>query len=190
MRVGIYIRLQTLALDGTDARVLQEATSDREKIILRVATFDEKKEEETLKQGKTMSDDELKTWLEGKTERDKHMMQAYDPARIALRIGALLLAEGQFDPEQWKDDYLKDFTIGDNLLGPIYEADKAMRWKGEKEGEWKPIEDPAVKTELTRVIQAEADAIATIENEAFNRTIGAATFIKAKPRRVGPIHQA
>ncbi len=155
MRVGVYIRLQTLALDGTDARVLQQAISDREKITLLVATFDEKKAEESLKQGKTLTDEELNKWFEGKSEREKQMMQAYDSPRTQLRFGALLTAEGQFDPEQWKDDHLKDFTIGDNQMGPVYEAEKATRFKTDKEGEWKPIDDPAVKAELTRLIQAE-----------------------------------
>lgn len=154
MRIGVLVRLQTLALDGTDARVLQQVISDREKITLQVATFDEKKAEEAMKQGKTLTDDELNKWLEGKNERDKAMMQAYDPARTQLRFCALLLAEGQFDPEQWKDDFLKDFTIGDDRMAPLYEQEKA-RFPTDKPDEFKPIDDPEVKTALTRLIQAE-----------------------------------
>jgi hypothetical protein len=154
MRIGTYIRLQTLALDGSDARVLKQIAADREKITLRVATFDEKKAEEDLKKEKTLSDEELQKYLDGKSERDKQMMGAYDPPRTELRFGALLLAEGQFDPEQWKDGALKDFTIGDDRLQPLYEQEKA-RFPTDKPGEFKPIDDPLVKTTLTRLIQAE-----------------------------------
>jgi hypothetical protein len=155
MRIGTYMRLQTLALDSTEAHVMVQSTSDREKITLRVASFDEKKAEEDLKKAAPISEDDLKKWLDGKDERQKRMMQAYDPPRADLRIAALLTAEGQFDPEQWKDGYLKDFTVSDDQLKTAYESEKEARFKLEGDGQYKPADDAAVKAELTRVLQAE-----------------------------------
>lgn len=154
LRIGTYVRLQTLALDNTDAKVLQQVTKDREKITLRVASFDEKKAEETLKAASPLSEEDLKKWLEGKNEREKRQMQAYDAPRAELRFGALLLAEGQFDPEQWKDGYLKDFTVSDDQLQNVYNQEKESRFKIEAE-KYKPFDDAAVKADLTRLIQAE-----------------------------------
>jgi hypothetical protein len=153
MRIGTYVRLQTLALDDTDARVLHYVTSDREKITLRVASFDEKKAEETLKQGKTLTEEELRTWVEGKNDRDKQVMQAFDLPRAQLRFGALLLAE--FDPEQWKDGYLKDFTISDDQLKNVYNVERETRFKPDGATEPKPLDDEAVKAEVTKIVQAE-----------------------------------
>ncbi len=155
MRVGVYIRLQTLALDGTEARLLQQIKSDREKITLRVATFDEKKLEEDLKKTSAITDDDINKWMEGKTDRDKMQMGAYDVPRAELRFGGALLAEGQFDPEQWKDVYLKDFTVSDDQLQNIYNAERETRYKLEGDKQYKPFDDAAVKAELTRLIQAE-----------------------------------
>lgn len=155
MRVGNYIRLQTLALDSSDAKVLAAVLKDREKITLRVASFDEKKAEEELKTKSPLSEEALKEWLAGKTERDKRMMQAYDLPRARLRFAALLLAEGQFDPAQWQDGYLKDFTVSDEQLSNLYNQEKENRFKLEGDKQYKPADDPAVKAELTRLIQAE-----------------------------------
>jgi hypothetical protein len=153
LRIGTYVRLQTLALDDTDARVLHYVTSDREKITLHVASFDEKKAEETLKQGKTLTDEEIRAWIDGKSERDKMMMQAYDLPRAALRFGALLLAE--FDAEQWKDGYLKDFTVSDDQLKNLYTVERDTRFKPAGQAEATPFDDAAVKAELTKIVQAE-----------------------------------
>lgn len=155
MRIGTYVRLQTLALDSTEARVLQQVTSDREKITLHVATFDEKKAEEDLKKANPLSEEDLKKWLDGKGEREKRQMQAYDAPRAELRFGALLLAEDQFDPEQWKDGYLKDFTVSDDQLKNVYNMEKETRFKLEGQDQYQPLEDAAVKAKLTRLIQAE-----------------------------------
>ncbi|MFN9757580.1 MAG: hypothetical protein ACK58X_14315 [Planctomycetota bacterium] len=155
MRIGAYVRLQTLALDSTEARVLAQTLSDREKITLRVASFEEKKVEEDLKKASPLSEDDLKKWLDGKDERETRMMQAYDAPRAELRFGGFLTAEGQFDPEQWKDAELKDFTISDDQLKSAYEQEKEARFKLEGDGQFKPADDPAVKAELTRVLQAE-----------------------------------
>jgi hypothetical protein len=162
MRVGIYLRLQTLAVDTSDARVLYMITDQEEKITLHVATFDEKKAEEALKAASPVSEESLKKWLDEKSERDKMQMQAYDPPRAEVRFEALLLAEGQFDPEQWKDDYLKDFTVTDDQLKNLYMQERENRFKIEAD-KYKELDDPAVKAELTRLMQAERVMIKVME---------------------------
>lgn len=153
MRIGTFVRVSTLALDASDARVLAKALEDREKVTMRVATFDEKSFEATLKTTAPVDDAGLRAWLDGKNQSEKTMLQVFDSNHVALRFGALLL--DTFDPAQWQEDALKDFTIGDELLKKTYEQEKAIRFKGEKDGEWKPFEDEAVKTAVTRLLQAD-----------------------------------
>lgn len=155
MRIGMLVRLQTLAVDSTDARVLYQLKSDREKDTLRVATLDEKKLEETLKAAATLSDDDLQKWLDGKSDAEKSRIGIFDLPRAELRFGGILLAADQFDPEQWKDTFLKDFTVGDDQLKGYYEQEKDARFKLEGDKQWKPFDDAAVKAELTRLVQAE-----------------------------------
>jgi len=152
MRVGNYIRLQTLALDGSNALVIEKLLRDKEKITLRVATFDEKAAEEKMKAEGQISDDDLRKWLDGKTEVEKAQVQAFDTNRVELKIGALLLAEGQFDPAQWTDA-LKDFAPTEDELRVNYDREKESRWKLEGDNNYKPFED--VKAEVLRVLQAE-----------------------------------
>ena len=155
MRIGNYVRLQTLALDSTEASVMAQVLRDREKVTLHVAAFEEKKVEVDMKKASPLSEDDLKKWLDGKDERQKRMMQAYDAPRAQLQFGALLTGEGQFDPEQWKDGYLKDFTVAEDQIKSAYDVEKEIRFKLEGDGQFKPADDPAVKAELTRVLQGE-----------------------------------
>ncbi|MEO6595427.1 MAG: hypothetical protein ABIP94_11805, partial [Planctomycetota bacterium] len=154
-RIGTLVSLQTLALDTSDAKVMQQVTNEREKITLRVASFDEKALDEQLLAASTLTDEDLRKWLDGKNDGEKNRMSAFDLPRAQLRFGALLLALGQFDPEQWKEDVLKDFAVGDDQLKNQYEQEKAARFKTEVAGEFKPFEDPDVKLVLTRLVQAE-----------------------------------
>ncbi len=153
MRIGNLVRLQTLALDSSDAHVLDKVIEDKEKITLRAATFDEKALEEELKAAGGITDEDLNKWLEGKTQSEKTMLQVFDTNKVALRIGAAMLES--FDPAQWQEEALKDFTIGDETLKKTYEQEKATRFAAETAGEFKPFEDEAVKAELTKLLQAE-----------------------------------
>jgi len=153
MRVGNYVKLQTLGLDTSDAQVLTWAIADQEKITLRVATFDQKKLEQDLTKASTLGETELRTWFDGKSDNEKQAMQAYDLPRAKLHFGALLLAE--FSPEQWQADLLKDLAITEDQLRNYYEQEKNERFKIDGKEEWKPFEDEAVKQELTRLVQAE-----------------------------------
>jgi hypothetical protein len=129
--------------------------SDREKITLKVATYDEVAVEAQLKAARPMSEEDLKKWMEGKSEPEKNRLQIYDKPRWKLNLAALQLAEDKFDPTQWQADALKDFTVGDDQLRGEYDREKETRFKLEGEGNYKPFEDAAVKTELTRLLQAE-----------------------------------
>jgi len=159
LRIGAYIKLQTLGLDVSDANVLQWALRDGEKVAFRVASFDEKKLKDDLQNTSKLTEEDLRKWFDGKSDREKQGMQAYDLPRAKLHFGAVLLAEGQFSPEQWQADVLKDFTITDDQLRNYYEQEKETRYKlenGKPESpEYKPFDDAAVKTELTRLVQAE-----------------------------------
>ncbi|HZN40579.1 MAG TPA: hypothetical protein VFD82_17375 [Planctomycetota bacterium] len=154
MRIGAYVRLQTLVLDTSDANVLQQVLTDREKITLKVATYDEVAAETRLKAARTMSDDDLRKWMEVKTETEKYRLQVYDKPRWKLNLAALLLAPDQFDPAQWQADVLKDFTVGDEELKSAYHQERE-RFKIDGKDEYKPLEDADVKAELTRLLQAE-----------------------------------
>ncbi|MBL9078789.1 MAG: hypothetical protein JNL08_14880 [Planctomycetes bacterium] len=151
MRIGTYVRLQTLALDCSDAQVLQRTIENKEKITFRVAVFDEKAHEDQLKAQTTLTDDQLRAWLDSKDDNAKMRLQVYDSNHFELRFGALLLADGQFDPAQWQDTSLKDFAPPDDQLRGFYEQDKELRFKKE-DGTFTPFEE--LKDQLLRLAQA------------------------------------
>ncbi len=153
MRIGTYVRLQTLALDNSDARVLEHVIADKEKVGFRTAVFDEKAAEEQMKAATTLTDDDLRAWLDTKTDVEKSRIQAFDSNHLELRFGALLLAEGGFDPAQWQDGALKDFQPQDDQLHGLYDQEKEQRFKLDGDKNFKPFED--VKPELVRLAQAE-----------------------------------
>lgn len=155
MRIGVWLRLQTLALDVSDARVMHYLTSDREKITLRVAVLDEKQIEESLKSASTVTQEEFDAWFAAKSDPEKMQMKAFDLPRAELRFGALLLAPGQFDPAQWQDSHLKDFAVADDELQKHYMTERETRFKKEGGEGYREFEDPVVKEELLRLLQAE-----------------------------------
>lgn len=155
MRVGLYMRLQMLALDNGDAEIMRRAIGDREKITLRVASWDEKAHQDELKAATALAEADLRAWIDGKDNREQKRIGVFDLPRAQLRFAALLLADGQFDPAQWQDDYLKDFAVSDDQLKSYYDQDKDLRFKIDGGNEFKPFEDEAVKAELTRLAQAE-----------------------------------
>lgn len=152
MRIGQMLRLQTLLLDNSDAAVLKAACSDKEKVTFHVASFDEKALEEQLKAAGGMTDEDLKKWLDGKNDGDKYRMQAFDTNRVQLKIGAVMLAD--FDAAQWQEEALKDFKVGEEQLKKSYEQEKETRFKNEDKT-YKPLEDEAVKAELTKLAQVD-----------------------------------
>lgn len=151
MRIGDLVHLQSLALESSDAAVLQLLTSDREKITFKVATFDEKALEEQLKKAGGLTDEDLKKWLDGKTDAEKNRIQVYDTNRVELVFGAAIQAD--FDAAQWQDTALKDWKPADDQIKKQYEAEKEARFKLPDNKGYKPADDEAVKAELTELLQ-------------------------------------
>lgn len=152
MRIGTYVRLQALAADATDAALLADLIDGKEKITLKVATFDQKALEDQLKAGDTMTDDDLQKWLSGKTDAEKNLMQVFDANKVQLTFGLVRFAE--FDAAEWQEE-LKELNIGDEQLQRYYEMEKEQRFKQEGDVPYRPLDDQAVKDELTKVIQVE-----------------------------------
>lgn len=125
MRVGNYVRLQSLVADTSDAAVIDELLDGAEKLTLRVATLQLKKLEEELKKG-TIVDDDLKKWLEGKDDSWKATAGVYDTNHVALQVGYVLFE--QFDASQWTEE-LKLFNPTADMLKPFYEEVKDREFK-------------------------------------------------------------
>jgi hypothetical protein len=156
LRIGQLIQLQTLVLDDSDAAVLQQVIADKEKVSFAAAWFDEKALEAQLKKDGTLTDDDLRKWLDGKSDADKNRIQVYDSNRVALTIGAAVQAK--FDPAQWQEEVLKDFQVGDEQMKKTYEQEKDRFKLAEGSnpagaGGHKPFEDETVKAELTKLLQ-------------------------------------
>jgi len=154
MRIGMFTRLQLLALDTSDAEAMRQALLHQEKVSFKVATFDEQARQDEMKEKSELTDDDLKSWLEDQSERQKIQMGAFDLPTVKLRFAALLWGEGQFNPEEWTDGVLKDYPITDAQLKNYYDVDKDF-FKIEDKDEYRPFDDEAVKAELTRMVQAE-----------------------------------
>ncbi|MCB9876018.1 MAG: hypothetical protein H6835_00315 [Planctomycetes bacterium] len=155
MRVGTFMQLEMLALDTGDAEVMRKALEDREKIAFEVASYDVKARQAELEAATQLSDEDLRTWLDGKSDPEKGRLSVYDLPLVQLRMFAALTEEGQFDASQWQDTALKDFTVTEDELKSYYEQDKDTRFALETAGEYKPFEDEAVQAELNRVVQAQ-----------------------------------
>jgi hypothetical protein len=155
MRIGNYVRLNSIGVDGTDAALMASILDGQEKITLRTAQFDMKALEEELKKKGDVKEEDFKKWLEGKPENDKTQMGVYDTNLVSLVLGIGRM-EG-FDPAQWADE-LKEFKFGDEQLKQLYEEEKENRFKLEKpvDGQkWKAMDDQAVKDELTKLAKLE-----------------------------------
>ena len=74
-------------ISPADAALMRELVCDREKVTLKVATFDMKALEEQLEAKGDVSEDDIKAWLEEKPEAEKNRLQIYDTNRVALVMG-------------------------------------------------------------------------------------------------------
>jgi len=154
MRIGTYQRLQVLAADTSDAEVMRRVLKNQDKASYKVAVWDAEKHQEQMIEESKLTDDELNKWLEEKSEQEKRRMQVFDLPRAKLRFGTVLVGEGQFDAEQWKEGVLKDWEISDEQLRTVYTAD-LDRWKKEGSDEVRAFEDEDVKTELRAIAAAD-----------------------------------
>jgi hypothetical protein len=155
MRVGMFTRLQMLALDTSEAEAMRQILLHRETVAFKVATFDEKARQEEMKEKSELTDEDLKTWLEDQDDSKKARMNAFDLPVVQLRFGALQTGEGQFNPEEWQDTVLEGFVVGDDQLSPVYETYKENFKVEGSEDEYLTIEDEAVREKLTKYAQAE-----------------------------------
>lgn len=182
MRIGVFMRLQTLAFNCGDAEVMRQVLLHQEKITFKVATYDEKARQDEMKETSELTDDDLKKWLEDQNDMQKGRMNAFDLPTVQLRFAALLWSEGNFKPEEFADGVLEGYTVTDDQLKTYYDAEKEFfkieapkkdpkedpkdedpeeqdpeEQDPEENGadEYRPFEDEAVKAELTRMVQAE-----------------------------------
>ena len=154
LRIGIYQRLQLVALNSSDAEVMRQVLRNREKIAYRVAVWDAEKRQETMVAESKLTDEELKAWLDEQNEMQQRRMGVFALPRVKLRIGAAMLGDGQFDGAQWKDGVLQDaMEIGEDQLRAYYDGD-TDRWK-DADGNARAFEDEAVQKELLQMAQAQ-----------------------------------
>ncbi|MFT4511743.1 MAG: hypothetical protein ACI89X_002178 [Planctomycetota bacterium] len=155
MRVGMYVRLQMLALDTSDAEVMRQTLLHQEKVSFKVATYDESARQAEMKEKSELTDEDLKKWLDEQSDFQKGRMSAFDLPTVKLRFAALLWAEGHFNPEEWAEGVLADYPLTDDQLKTYYEADKAYFLVEGKDDEYREFDDETVRAELTRMVQAE-----------------------------------
>ncbi len=134
MRIGLYARLQALAIDVSDAALVEDILEQQEMVQLKVASLDRQALEDELK-ATEVSDADLQTWLDGLSEEDKQSYGFYDSDRARLRIAKLDL--DAFDPAPFAEE-LGARTISDEEVQSFYEGKKALWYKLAKEEEEKP----------------------------------------------------
>ena len=153
MRIGMYQRLQAMAVDTSDAEVMRQVLRNRDKATYRVAVWDAQKRQDEMLAASELTDEDLKKWLEEQNEAQKRRMGVFALPRVKLRIAAAQFGEGQFDPAQWKEDVLKDVDIQDDQIRAYYDLDPDA-WKDD-EGNVLPFEDESVKERLRVRVEAE-----------------------------------
>lgn len=153
MRIGMYQRLQAMAVDTSDAEVMRQVLRNRDKATYRVAVWDAQKRQDEMLAASELTDEDLKKWLEEQNEAQKRRMGVFALPRVKLRIAAAQFGEGQFDPAQWKEDVLKDVDVQDDQIRAYYDLDPDA-WKDD-EGNVLPFEDESVKERLRVRVEAE-----------------------------------
>ncbi|MCR9247137.1 MAG: hypothetical protein NXI31_19055 [bacterium] len=143
-RIGMLIRLQTLALDNSDAAILEDVIGEREKITLKVASYDESARMAELKAAGGVTDEDLRTWLDGKDDTEKQRLDVFAPNQVALILAGVKHAE--YDRSEWEASYLTDLVIGEEELEKLYQADRE-KFKQE-DGTYKTLEDEGVADQL------------------------------------------
>ncbi len=126
MRVGNYVRLQGLAVDGSDSAAMAQLLRGKEKLTLQVASLDVKAIEDGLRAGEAVTDEQLREFLDKMSEADRNLNQVYDTNRVSLQVGALEIAA--MDPAQWQKE-LEGYTPTDEELQRFYSEDLETRYK-------------------------------------------------------------
>jgi hypothetical protein len=136
-RIGTFLRLQSLAVDVSDAEIAEQIARGLDVMTLKVATLDKKAIEAELKKTE-VSDEDLQKWLDGLEDAEK--MPYRDTNRVALKIAALRY--DQFDPAAEED--LKGKEYSDQDLTNRYNLDREKLYRRpEPPKEAPPKEDGA-----------------------------------------------
>lgn len=152
MRIGNFVTMLSLGVDVSEAAMVRSLL-DRDqmkKITCRVATFDMKALEKELEQKGNVSDDDVKKWMEQKTDDEKTRLEVFDTNRVSLVLGAILY--DQFDAAQWTEE-LAGFQVGDQQKQMIYKQE-IDRFKDDK-GKPKAMEDAEVAAQIEKLVKVD-----------------------------------
>jgi hypothetical protein len=152
MRVGNYVMLNAAGVDVSDAAALRQLLEgdQQKKLSVRVATFDMKALEKALDQKGDISEDDVKKWMEGKSDDEKTRLEVFDTNRVSLALGVLRF--DAFDAAQWTEE-LKDFVVGDQQKQMIYKQE-IDRFKDDK-GKSKPMDDADVVAQIEKLVKVD-----------------------------------
>jgi hypothetical protein len=127
LRVGLFMRLQALGVDVSDAALADYVLEGQELVTFEVAALDKKILEEELKKTPP-SDEELAKWIDTQVaDKDAHPYRE-TTNRVALR--AVGLAYTGFDPAA-HTALLEGTSFDDAALQREYEARKEVHFKRE-----------------------------------------------------------
>ncbi|MCC6781284.1 MAG: hypothetical protein IT457_00460 [Planctomycetes bacterium] len=161
LRIGTFVRMQALAIDTTDASLAGQLAKDVELLTVVTAAIDEKAIQTAIEQ-KDVSDDDLKTWINGLSHDDQNARGFLDSARYRVDLAWLELAA--FDPAAFAKE-LGDKQFSEDEVKGYYELNKFRLYQKEKPKDAPPDQvtepeylelDEALKTQITKRLQAEA----------------------------------
>ncbi len=152
LRIGNYVMLHSIGVDDADAAVMTKLLEreGHEKLTMRVATFDMKALEATLAAKGDVTEDDVRRWMEAKTDGEKTRLEVFDTNKVSLVLGIARFKD--FDPEQWKDE-LSAFAFGDEVQKKLYKQE-IDRWK-DGSGKARPMDEAPVAAELKTLAQVD-----------------------------------
>ncbi len=152
MLVGNYVLLHSMGIDLSEAASVRQLLEgdQQKKISCRVATFDMKALEKELDQKGSIGEEDIKKWMEGKTDDEKTRLEVFDTNRVSLVLG--VIAYEQFDAAQWTEE-LTGFEVGDQQKQMTYKQE-IDRFKDDK-GKSKPMEDADVQAQLEKLVKVD-----------------------------------
>lgn len=152
MLVGNYVLLHSMGIDLSEAAAVRQLLEgeQQKKLTCRVATFDMKALEKELDQKGSIGEEDIKKWMEGKTDDEKTRLEVFDTNRVSLVLG--VIAYDQFDAAQWTEQ-LTGFEVGDQQKQMTYKQE-IDRFKDEK-GKAKPMDDADVQAQIEKLVKVD-----------------------------------
>ena len=152
MLVGNYVLLNSMGIDLSEAASVRQLLEgeQQKKLTCRVATFEMKALEKELDQKGSIGEEDVKKWMEGKTDDEKTRLEVFDTNRVSLLLG--VIAYDQFDAAQWTEQ-LTGFEVGDQQKQMTYKQE-IDRFKDEK-GKAKPMDDADVQAQLEKLVKVD-----------------------------------